>query len=224
MITGADLALVGFEWYDGVNSGDPCCQAYYQRDFDTFHVEVAFYVWHGGEVQPNLKIERYEGFQENVELIGVPSAWTVTDLLLYCQQVIRNFEEAGEKFGYERINSLREMLTDRIEGVKNGTVKTISHEEFKTRRKFDSARRLRERIQNADVNNDEDFERILNDVVDLTEMSDKDIAHRFSVSHPTVERWRGGKTSPGPAFLPTVYQWLQQQLDNKFKQKEEPTS
>lgn len=220
MITGADLALVGFEWYDGSNSGHRECQAYYQKGFGTFHVEVTFYVWGKGQVQPNLKIERHEGFQEKVELIGVPPAWTVTDLLLYCQNVVRNFEEAGEKFGYERINSFREMLTDRIEGIKNGTRKTISHEEFKARLKFDSARRLRERIQNADIKNDEDFERILNDVMDLTELAEKDIAHQFSVSRPTVERWRHGKTSPHPAMRPPVYQWLQAQLDNKFKKEE----
>jgi len=67
---------------------------------------------------------------------------------------------------------------------------------------------LGRRLEVADVNNDEDFARLVNDAMHLLNLSDAEVAREFSCARPTVGRWRNRMATPHPAMRKPIYNWL----------------
>lgn len=65
-------------------------------------------------------------------------------------------------------------------------------------------------LQAADIRDDEAFRSLLNQGMECLGLFDKDIAHEFNVSRPTVTRWRNGTNAPHPLMRRPVYDRLQQ--------------
>lgn len=76
-------------------------------------------------------------------------------------------------------------------------------------------RRIRDReelasdLRGIDPNDDIKFQLVLKKGVELFDLSVKDIAHEFTTSIPTVERWLSGRNAPHPAIRPLIYKWLE---------------
>lgn len=56
--------------------------------------------------------------------------------------------------------------------------------------------------------NDEEFYALLTHGIAEFGLTDKDIAHEFTVSLPTVVRWRTKENAPHYKMRPIVYEWL----------------
>jgi hypothetical protein len=65
-------------------------------------------------------------------------------------------------------------------------------------------------LQEAEARDDSTFHSLLSRGFDLLRLIDKDIAHGFGVSRPTVTRWRNGVNAPHPAMRKPLYVWLEQ--------------
>ncbi len=64
-------------------------------------------------------------------------------------------------------------------------------------------------LRAADQRNDAQFQKLLSEGVELLNLVDQDIAREFSVSRPTVNRWRSGANAPYPFMRRSVYGWLE---------------
>ena len=63
-------------------------------------------------------------------------------------------------------------------------------------------------LSTVEAKDDAAFTRLVATGVDLLRLVDRDIAHEFEVSLPTVTRWRNGTNAPHPAMRKHVYGWL----------------
>jgi transcriptional regulator with XRE-family HTH domain len=52
------------------------------------------------------------------------------------------------------------------------------------------------------------FRRVLLHAIEVLDLTDEEIAHKFGASRPTVTRWRNGANAPHAALHATVYRWL----------------
>ncbi len=71
----------------------------------------------------------------------------------------------------------------------------------------------RQDLRGADPNSDESFKSLLLRGYDLLGITDKEVAHSFGASRPTIERWKSGANSPHPMARPMVYNWLLQRKE-----------
>jgi hypothetical protein len=55
---------------------------------------------------------------------------------------------------------------------------------------------------------EEQFRKLLNDGMQILEITDKEIAHAFGVSLQTVAYWRLGAAEPHPEMQASVLHWL----------------
>jgi transcriptional regulator with XRE-family HTH domain len=55
---------------------------------------------------------------------------------------------------------------------------------------------------------DELFVDVVRTSMDLLSITDTDLAERFGVSRPSVNRWRNGMNAPHPAMRPRIYKEL----------------
>lgn len=65
-----------------------------------------------------------------------------------------------------------------------------------------------ERLQNADVHNDEEFRELLTWCRTAEAFTDAELATEFTVSVPTIKRWRLGETIPHPQMRRAVFTYL----------------
>lgn len=65
----------------------------------------------------------------------------------------------------------------------------------------------------ASANDDKVFHSLLLEGIRLLNLTNKEIAHRFDVSRPTIERWRTGINAPHPAMRKAVYDWLLSRIE-----------
>lgn len=63
-------------------------------------------------------------------------------------------------------------------------------------------------LELADENDAEYFTFLLNSGIQLFNISDEEIRHRFDISMPTLQRWKNGTNAPHPAMRRPVYAWL----------------
>lgn len=68
-------------------------------------------------------------------------------------------------------------------------------------------------IKSADVNDDIAFQNIIQEVIDAEILSKQELAHRFSASVPTIDRWISGAGSPHPIMRKVVYGFLVEILE-----------
>lgn len=68
-------------------------------------------------------------------------------------------------------------------------------------------------IKSADVNDDIAFQNIIQEVIDAEILSKQELAHRFSASVPTIDRWISGAGSPHPIMRKVVYSFLVEILE-----------
>lgn len=64
-------------------------------------------------------------------------------------------------------------------------------------------------LKDADTRDDRKFHDAVSQGVALLQLMDKDIAHEFGVSRPTVTRWRNGANAPHPVMRKHVYDLLE---------------
>lgn len=64
-------------------------------------------------------------------------------------------------------------------------------------------------LEGADSQDDATFQALLAQGIESLQLVDKDIAHAFTVSRPTVTRWRNGESAPHPALRKPVFDWLE---------------
>ncbi|HEY3399091.1 MAG TPA: hypothetical protein VGK03_00535 [Geothrix sp.] len=64
-------------------------------------------------------------------------------------------------------------------------------------------------LHTPDLQSDEDFHRLFNVGVDLLALPDKDLAHEFGASRPTISRWRNALNTPHPAMRKHIYAWME---------------
>lgn len=80
-------------------------------------------------------------------------------------------------------------------------------------------------LRAVDVKDDAAFHALLVRSVDLLMLKDREIAHEFEVSRPTVTRWRNGLNAPHPALRKHVFTWLRERAEYFAKrQTSAPTS
>lgn len=77
-----------------------------------------------------------------------------------------------------------------------------------------------EGLRQADPKNDQQFGDLLRRGFELLGLFDKDVAREFSVSRPTVTRWRNGDNAPHPAMRPPVYSWLERRAQSLARRPE----
>ena len=63
-------------------------------------------------------------------------------------------------------------------------------------------------IKSVDEKDSEQFRYLLVEGMKLLNLFDKDIAHEFGASRPTVNRWKNGIDAPHPAMRRPVYRYL----------------
>ena len=64
-------------------------------------------------------------------------------------------------------------------------------------------------LEDADTRDEGKFHEVVSHGVALLQLMDRDIAHEFGVSRPTVTRWRNGANAPHPAMRKPVYDLLE---------------
>lgn len=67
---------------------------------------------------------------------------------------------------------------------------------------------LVEALQNADIEDDALFPKLICAGCDVLGITDPTIAHRFGISKPTLARWKSGESLPHPLMRKPVYAWL----------------
>ncbi len=65
-----------------------------------------------------------------------------------------------------------------------------------------------EAFKNANEVMDQIFQKLFAYSLEYLKISHKEVAAKFGVSLPTVERWRSGKNAPHPIMRRIVYDWL----------------
>jgi hypothetical protein len=65
-----------------------------------------------------------------------------------------------------------------------------------------------ERIKSAEPQNTSEFHGILAESESVLCLSDRELARQFTISVPSVKRWRGGVSAPHPVMRPHVYSFL----------------
>ncbi len=68
-------------------------------------------------------------------------------------------------------------------------------------------------LRSADISNVKTFYALLNQGMHFLRLTDKDIAHEFGASRPTVTRWRNGKNAPHPAVRKVIFNWLRKRTE-----------
>lgn len=67
---------------------------------------------------------------------------------------------------------------------------------------------LKTALISVEPNNNRQFMYIVRTVMQELNLTKKDIAHMFTVSIPTVERWMSGENAPHPAMRSCLYRTL----------------
>jgi DNA-binding transcriptional regulator YdaS (Cro superfamily) len=64
-------------------------------------------------------------------------------------------------------------------------------------------------VEGADVDDAATFHDLIRQAFALrVVVSDEDVARKFAMSRPSVNRWKNGRTAPHPAVRRPVYAWL----------------
>lgn len=79
---------------------------------------------------------------------------------------------------------------------------------------------LKTALRSADSQDTEMFHELLQRAMSLLNLGDKDLAHQFNVSRPTVSRWRTGKNAPHPAMRTPIYSWLAKKATKAISSKD----
>jgi DNA-binding transcriptional regulator YiaG len=63
-------------------------------------------------------------------------------------------------------------------------------------------------LNEAEMENTAEFNRLLKESETLLKLSDRELARAFTISVPSVTRWRNGTSSPHSVMRPIVYKYL----------------
>lgn len=80
---------------------------------------------------------------------------------------------------------------------------------------IDSIVALKERLATARPEDDKTFQFLIVQSMRLLELSDIDLSDIFSVSRPTVQRWKTGENAPHPLMRRSIYSELSRQASAK---------
>lgn len=69
------------------------------------------------------------------------------------------------------------------------------------------------KIKGVSLEDDGEFKAIISTLIDDGFFAERDLSHAFSVSLPTVRRWKEGRSSPYPATRKYLYAWMLKRLD-----------
>lgn len=72
--------------------------------------------------------------------------------------------------------------------------------------------RLLEELGKPNPEDADAFHRIITSAFELSVIDEIDVAHKFGMSRPSINRWRNGRTVPHPAMRAQVYGWLTERL------------
>jgi DNA-binding transcriptional regulator YiaG len=67
----------------------------------------------------------------------------------------------------------------------------------------------------AQAEDDELFRQLFNDAQAVLEMEDSELALKFQVSRPTINRWAAGRTVPHPIARKAVIEQLAKMISNQ---------
>lgn len=79
---------------------------------------------------------------------------------------------------------------------------------------------LRSRIDEVDYEDAPAFHRIVSEALALLEIADADLASRFNMSRPSVNRWKNGRNAPHPAVRRPVYEFFTKQASRAIDAEE----
>ena len=72
-------------------------------------------------------------------------------------------------------------------------------------------------LKTPDTNNDQAFQELIGICQVFLEMSEQDMADKFEVSRPTINRWANGKNLPHPAMRRTIYDWVRNDVARRIR-------
>ncbi len=67
-------------------------------------------------------------------------------------------------------------------------------------------------LQTANVADDAAFHNCVSMAFNLIVLSEDELARKFSVSRPSINRWKNGRSAPHPAMRKHVYAWLKRRV------------
>lgn len=79
-----------------------------------------------------------------------------------------------------------------------------------------SMKELIEDLKNADPRSNSLFPTLVVRAVEALNLSDRDLAFRFSATRPTIQRWKTGEGMPHPAMRVAVYRHFVESLEAKL--------
>src|SRR6188472_1684449 len=83
---------------------------------------------------------------------------------------------------------------------------------------LDNIKKLREDIHQGQhlIEVDELFHEIMREAFN-TLICEREVAHYFSMSKPSIQRWKNGRNAPHTAVRKTVYNFLIKLIDNRIE-------
>lgn len=67
-------------------------------------------------------------------------------------------------------------------------------------------------LNTADIEDKEVFYDLFIQGMALLHLSDEDVALRFTMSRPSVDRWKNRRTAPHPVICFIVYKWFEEKV------------
>jgi DNA-binding transcriptional regulator YiaG len=83
--------------------------------------------------------------------------------------------------------------------------------------RVDELQRFLARINSADLSSESEFRTLMQEVLQLLELSEDELADALYVSRPTVNRWVNGRSSPLPGMRRSVLAWVREQLQRRMR-------
>jgi hypothetical protein len=84
----------------------------------------------------------------------------------------------------------------------------------------DQMRKFKNDLKSADCRDRNEFYRLFNTGMELLRMLDGDVTSEFSVSRPTVNRWRNGKNAPHPLMRQPIYDWFLNRVSQLLRSRQ----
>ena len=72
--------------------------------------------------------------------------------------------------------------------------------------------KFRDELKKADIRDANAFHTIIERGIRILRLTDEDLSRAFSISRPTITRWRNGSNAPHVALRRPVYDWLKKRV------------
>lgn len=82
---------------------------------------------------------------------------------------------------------------------------------------IDDLREYQKALRSVKLEDKEEFYQLFAMGLNLLNLPDDDVSVEFSVSRPTVNRWKNGRNAPHPLMRKPIYDWLEKRTTYLIK-------